>query len=139
MNTETFERGTKVEPFLDENLKNYYFKKKYQRYDPMPGIIPAMKSISSPLMIAVGTTKKCPYCIATVPMMVRIVLDAENDNVVLRMFDNTKGYMPPDFEGLHMPQFFFYDSKFNLVLSLDDATIKENFEHVFLEKINKLL
>lgn len=139
MNTEIFERGTKLEPFLDENLKNYYFKKKYQRYDPMPGIIPAMKALSSPIRIVVGTTKKCPYCIATVPMMVRIALDAENDHVSMRVFDNTKGYMPPDFDGHHMPQFYVYDSAFNLLFSLDDTTIKESFEHAFLEQISKLV
>lgn len=139
MNTEIYERGTKLEPFLDENLKNYYFKKKYQRYDPMPGIIPTMQALKGPVRIVVGTTKKCPYCIATVPMMIRIVLDSENDHVSMRVFDNTKGYIPPELNGSHMPQFYVYDDAFNLLFSLDDTTIKENFEHAIMENISKLV
>lgn len=139
MDAKSYERGMKVEPFLEDNLSNYYFRKKYQRYDPLPGIVPTVKSIPRNIHVVVGTTKKCPYCIATVPMMVRIYLDAENSNISMRVFDKTKGYLPTDFNGCTMPQFRIYDESFDLLFSLDDTTIKQTFEQTLMEKLNALV
>lgn len=139
MDAATFERGDLPEHYLHENLYNYYFKKRYQRYDPLPGLIPAVKAVRHRVSIAVGTTKKCPYCVATVPMMIRIFLDAENPALSMRIFDNTKHLMPQDFSGLRMPQFMVYDERFNRLFVLNDSTIKEIFETAFLEELNKIL
>lgn len=138
MNDEDFNKGETIEPFLKENLKNYYFRKRYQRYDPPKNVLDAIINIAMKRNIVVATTKKCPYCIATIPLILRIYLEADNPNLGIRLFEEDV-FLPKDFDKEEqMPQLIMFDENFNSKLKLDYKDMKYNLENIFIEKISRL-
>lgn len=138
MNGQKFMRGEEVVPYLEEQLKNYYFKKKYQRYEPPDHLVSALQDLSTPLYVAVATSKKCPYCIATIPMMIRLYLVVDNPHIEMRIFEQDV------FAGLNvtddekMPQLLVYDRSFTEIFRIDGKEMKEDFEQALASRLTQM-
>lgn len=125
--------------YLEENIKNYYFKKRYQRYNPSSDALVAFKDISEKTNVLVLATRNCPICIATIPILIRLHLDVQNPNLDIRVIEDGSPYMPSFLEDKKSPFIVFYDSAFNELFRLEQKEIKDNFENALIEELKKLV
>jgi len=125
--------------YLEENIKNYYFKKRYQRYNPSPEALGAFKDISEKTNVLVLATRNCPICIATIPVLIRLHLDVQNPNLNIRVIEDGSPHMPTFLADKKTPFIIFYDSAFNELFRLEQKEIKDNFESALIEELKKLV
>ncbi|RZN44736.1 hypothetical protein EF808_07585 [archaeon] len=138
MNRQKFMRGEEVVPYLEEQLKNYYFKKKYQRYEPQQRIVEALQGFERSIYVAVATAKRCPYCIATIPMIIRLYLLMDNPKIEMRIFDEQVFVELNVTDDDKMPQLLVYDEAFNEFFRIDGKEMKEDFENALETRLAHL-
>lgn len=135
MNPDLYDNLKDILTYLEENLKNYYFRKRYLRYDPAPEILNIFKNIKDEVKVVVLARDDCPTCIATIPMIIRLYLDSENPNISIKVIDNDYREKPDSFIGKESPFIAFYDNKFRQLFVLEEKDIKDNFESSLIENI----
>jgi len=138
MDDNTFNNCKDSIDYLEENVKNYYFRKRYQRYNPSPEALDAFRKIDDRINVVVLASRTCPICIATVPMLIRLQLDVENPNVYIRVAEDDSISLPPSLSDKKSPFVIFYDNNFNELFRLEQKDIETNFEYLLTEELGKV-
>ncbi|MBN1785616.1 MAG: thioredoxin family protein [Candidatus Methanofastidiosa archaeon] len=138
MDEATFRKNKDTLAYIEENIRNYYFKKRYQRYNPSPEALNVFSSIQKSVNVIVLAARNCPICIASIPVILRLQLDVGNPNIDIRIIEESSPSLPDFLVDKKSPFIVFYDGEFNELFSLDQKDIKDNFENSLVEELRKI-
>jgi len=124
--------------FLEENIRNYYFRKRYQRFNPSLEALRAFRKINRKVKVVVLASTDCPICIATIPILMRLHLDVGNPNIDIKIIEDGSPSMPAFLSDKKSPFIVFYNDSFNELFRLDQRQIEFDFENTLVEELGKL-
>ncbi len=138
MDAKLFDQCKDSVDYLEENARNYYFMKRYQRFNPSPQALDVFRNIEERTNVIVLASRNCPICIATIPVLLRLHLDVGNPNMDIRVIENGSPSLPAFLSDKRSPFVVFYDGSFNELFNLDQKQIETNFETILVEELEKL-
>lgn len=135
MNDIEFSTGIGAVEYTEKSLKDYYFKKRYQRYEPGVPLVAALDSIELPMKIAVLSAKQCPKCITAIPMLLRAYFECDNPKIEIRFFDADSDTLPDELKGIVAPHFKGYDVSFQPVFTITGDEAAHDLENALLHHL----